>query len=382
MFSPFLDGDMLPDPNPPLKITDDELDRAVIGQLPVSRPVVRRPEADREVIRLWNGVAIASVLAGCSGPCITAALVVVAGGGGAVVVFGVLAGILAIVLGCTALARPSRAKRRGSGLAVAGIVLGVGCATVWPAVWSTDLAEGGALSNLAVAEPDPETLERLPPPIRRAMKANVLIEGQSGWMGLRGQTTGSGVILKIAEGTAYVVTNRHVVDQDFSGANPVTARGKVAAGIVTVKLVGQDPEPARVVWMAPGGIDLAVAAVPCRQGTAEAALWAADSDVKIGDEVFAVGNPHGLGWTHTTGAVSQFRRQELRGRTVQVIQTNTAINPGNSGGGLYDKEGRLVGITTWTQDKRVAEGLSFAIAFETLLKLNPEVLKLGAADSP
>ena len=134
--------------------------------------------------------------------------------------------------------------------------------------------------------------------------------------------------------------------------------------------------------LAPDGIDLAVASVAVQSADPQAARWAGDTETKIGDEVFAVGNPHGLGWTHTTGTVSQFRQQNARGRTIRVIQTNTAINPGNSGGGLYDKQGRLVGITTWTQDKRVAEGLSFAIAFETLLKLNPEVLNLAARNSP
>ena len=56
---------------------------------------------------------------------------------------------------------------------------------------------------------------------------------------------------------------------------------------------------------------------------------------------------------------------------LKVIQTSAAINPGNSGGGLYDKLGRLIGINTWTKDKRMAEGLSFAITFTTLLELAP-----------
>jgi S1-C subfamily serine protease len=66
-------------------------------------------------------------------------------------------------------------------------------------------------------------------------------------------------------------------------------------------------------------------------------------------------------------------------RKVRVIQTDTAINPGNSGGGLYDKEGRLIAINTWTNDKRASEGISFAIMFETLLKLAPPPLKAPAA---
>jgi serine protease Do len=53
-----------------------------------------------------------------------------------------------------------------------------------------------------------------------------------------------------------------------------------------------------------------------------------------------------------------------------------AINPGNSGGGLYDADGRLIGINTLTSDKRFAEGLGFAISLPTLLELAPAQLQL------
>ena len=56
---------------------------------------------------------------------------------------------------------------------------------------------------------------------------------------------------------------------------------------------------------------------------------------------------------------------------LRVIQMQTAVNPGNSGGGLYDQKGDLVGIVTWSQDKRVSEGLNFAIAMESVLPLLP-----------
>ena len=65
-----------------------------------------------------------------------------------------------------------------------------------------------------------------------------------------------------------------------------------------------------------------------------------------------------------------------------MIQTSTAINAGNSGGGLYDKQGHLVGVNTWTQDKRVAEGLSFAISFQTLLELVPARFKIPRQQAP
>jgi serine protease Do len=96
----------------------------------------------------------------------------------------------------------------------------------------------------------------------------------------------------------------------------------------------------------------------------------------IGDPVFAVGNPHGLGWTHTAGDISQVRRRTQDGYQFRVLQTTAAINPGSSGGGLYDAEGRLIGINTLTGDKRFAEGLGFSIALPTLLDLVPDAFGL------
>jgi len=96
--------------------------------------------------------------------------------------------------------------------------------------------------------------------------------------------------------------------------------------------------------------------------------------MKVGESVFAIGNPHRLGWSHTQGVISQIRNQPIDSRQVRVIQTQASINPGNSGGGLYDREGYLLGINTWTADKRVSEGIGFAITLDTLLELEPPLL--------
>jgi S1-C subfamily serine protease len=374
---------MTSESNPRLRITDDDLDRTVVGRLPVSPPPAEvRPVAARARSARWNGVAISALAAALASN--VAALLIAAMAGdwsGAVVSVGAVGGLAAVVLGCAALVRPSRSERRGTLLAVGGVGVGVVAVIGWLALWSAFALPEGVNFELAEFEPDRESLERLPPSLQRAMKANALIEGRSGWKGLGGPTIGSGVILRIDGGRAYVVTNRHVVDPGFAEGTLSRAGQAIAAGPVKIKLIGQTSQSAIVEWVAPDGIDLAVAVVPLTSADAQAAAWVADPEAKIGDEVFAVGNPHGLSWTHTSGAISQYRQQNTLGGPVRVIQTNAAINPGNSGGGLYDKAGRLLGITTWTRDKRVAEGLSFAISFETLLKLNPAVLNLAAGDA-
>jgi serine protease Do len=104
---------------------------------------------------------------------------------------------------------------------------------------------------------------------------------------------------------------------------------------------------------------------------AQAATWKPKTELVIGSEVFTIGNPQHLDWTHTRGSISQLRLQKRGARQVHVIQTDAALNPGNSGGGLYDKSGTLIGINTWTNDKRFSEGLGFAIALDSLLELDP-----------
>lgn len=103
----------------------------------------------------------------------------------------------------------------------------------------------------------------------------------------------------------------------------------------------------------------------------------------IGDNVFAVGQPLGLGWTVSSGVVSAKRKirdfykiyliylppiyYEIFEPTCDynIIQTDTQINPGNSGGGLFDTEGKLIGINTFRLSG--SEGIGFAIDFSEAL---------------
>ena len=67
-------------------------------------------------------------------------------------------------------------------------------------------------------------------------------------------------------------------------------------------------------------------------------------DASIGDEVYAIGAPHGLELSLSRGIISQFR--SIGGKqAAPVIQTDVAVSPGSSGGGLFDQQGQLIGIT-------------------------------------
>jgi S1-C subfamily serine protease len=348
-----------PGTQPALTITAEELARiAPLAAAPAgfAVPSPRGPVAPR-----INRLAVAA--------CVTA----VAG----IVVFGVLTGLVAVLLGCLALGRLREARQKGLGLALTGVLLGLGDVVGWLIFLSAILSRPGPALRLEQFRPDLTALEDVAPKISRAMRANVLIESRSGWFG--GSTAvGSGVILRQSTTEAFILTNRHVIDPDFTSDPPGGAGGKPIGSTPSVRLVDQSTRAGEVLWIAPDGLDLALVRIPTPPPEARAARWKLHRTVRVGDPVFAIGNPHGLGWTHTQGTVSQFRLPQFAGRPVRVIQTQTGINPGNSGGGLYDDEGYLIGINTWSQDKRVSEGLNFAISIDVLAAVPPPGLDVQA----
>lgn len=292
--------------------------------------------------------------------------------------FGLVTGIIAIVVACIALVGHT-ANRKGLPLAVAAILIGLVDVVGWSVALSNYYGNvGGGIVALSEFSIDPESLNELPERISRAMRANVLIQAN---FGIGRQGLGSGVILRIQDGSAYIVTNRHVVDEHFSedgGAADakIDLNGMADLNVLTVE---QSFGPAKVEWVAPHGVDLAIIVMPLLGAVnqLQEAVWNGKETPHIGDAVFAVGNPHGLGWTHSAGSISQVRRREQGAFSFRVLQSTAPINPGNSGGGLYDADGRLIGINTMTGDKRFAEGLGFAIAFPTLLELIPEKFGIG-----
>lgn len=105
------------------------------------------------------------------------------------------------------------------------------------------------------------------------------------------------------------------------------------------------------------------------------------NDLKVGQKVFAIGNPFGLDWTLTTGIVSALDRSlgGEEGPSVEhLIQTDAAINPGNSGGPLLDSAGRLIGINTAIYSPSGASaGIGFAVPVDTVMRVVPQIIKHG-----
>lgn len=163
------------------------------------------------------------------------------------------------------------------------------------------------------------------------------------------QGEGSGVIIS-ADG--YILTNNHVVMDSRGGdADKIMIRLSDDTEM-EAKLIGRDPKT-DIAVIKVDGVNLPVAKI-------------ADSDqVKVGDIVFAIGNPLGVGLTVTSGIIS------ATGKSIGIygnegyedfLQTDAAINPGNSGGALVDIEGRLIGINSAIVSRSGGSvGLGFSI---------------------
>lgn len=354
----------LPPQTAALCISRSDLEQAV-PMLAVSRPRFTPPPPRPPESPRTSRLAIAAFVCAVAG----------------IPLFGLLTGLVAVLLGALAVGAIQKQNQKGLPWAVAGILLGLADVIGWMLFIGYVLHDGPAQVNHTVFRQRNLDLEEMDPTIGRLLRANVLIRTRAGgWFG--GEAIGSGVIMQIKDGEVLILTNRHVVDPKFSGrGSPASER---PSGLTPqIEFVDQSVQQGDVIWFPAHGVDLALVRVRHHSKEIMAARWQLDRRQRIGDLVFAMGNPHGLGWTYTQGPISQFRIQDAGPIQVPVIQTQAVINSGNSGGGLYDKDGLLVGINTWAQDKRVSEGLNFSIALEILTKLAPPDLDLaGGANQP
>ena len=110
------------------------------------------------------------------------------------------------------------------------------------------------------------------------------------------------------------------------------------------------------------------------------------SNLKVGEEIAAIGNPFGLSGSMTSGIISQLGRllpTESNYQIPDVIQTDAAINPGNSGGPLLNIRGEIVGINTAIQSTTGEfTGVGFAIPSQTIAKIVPILIEDGKYEHP
>lgn len=174
--------------------------------------------------------------------------------------------------------------------------------------------------------------------------------------------TGSGSII---DERGYVLTNNHVVQNAYKVF--ITLHdGSQYQG----KVVGKDTEN-----------DLAVVKFDPGEKQLTTIPLGSSSDLKVGQEALAIGNPFGYDRTLTTGIVSGLGRpvKTSRNRVIRgMIQTDASINPGNSGGPLLDTNGEMIGINTMIYSPSGGSvGIGFAIPVNTARRVVPELIEYG-----
>jgi S1-C subfamily serine protease len=179
--------------------------------------------------------------------------------------------------------------------------------------------------------------------------------------------TGSGFIW---DPNGHVVTNWHVVS-GAAEANVRLADGRDYAAT----LVG-----------ASAAHDIAVLRIRVPEDLPPPVAIGTSHDLRVGQKVFAIGNPFGLDWSLTTGIVSALDRSlsgDDGGVIQHLIQTDAAINPGNSGGPLLDSAGRLIGINTAIYSPSGASaGVGFAVPVDTVNRVVPQLIATGRYAPP
>lgn len=179
---------------------------------------------------------------------------------------------------------------------------------------------------------------------------------------------GSGVIVTPQ---GHTVTNAHVITDPRTG-KPVEE--------VTVKLSNKKEYEAKIIGF-DRSTDVAVLKIDSTDPLPYVTL--ANSDfMEVGDVVFAVGNPLGIGMTVTMGIISATKKSELgvleEGGYENFIQTDAAINRGNSGGALLDAKGRLIGINTAIISQTGASiGIGLAIPVNIVKKVLSDLVRGG-----
>ena len=97
-------------------------------------------------------------------------------------------------------------------------------------------------------------------------------------------------------------------------------------------------------------------------------------ELRVGEQVIAIGNPQGLGKSFSMGIVSAINRQ-FKNVNGSFIQTDASINPGNSGGALIDRNGNLIGITNLIETTSGgSQGLNFAIPVDEVIRIYNEII--------
>ena len=176
----------------------------------------------------------------------------------------------------------------------------------------------------------------------------------------QGADSGTGIVLN---DKGLILTNDHVI----SGASSLTVAARGSSSLVrTATLVGEEAnQDLALIKVDPWGLGL------------KPLTLASSKSVQVGDSVYAIGNPYGLGETLTRGIVSALGRSISAPNGAKItgaVQTDAALNPGNSGGPLLDDQGQVIGVNSQIASEAASvsgsqpgsTGVGFAVSSDTV----------------
>ncbi len=214
-----------------------------------------------------------------------------------------------------------------------------------------------------------ELFERVSPSVVQVVaRARRARAAASRGRGRPGPQSGTGFVWDAA---GHIVTNDHVVQGADARRCPLSHPARCCAP----SIVGTAPN-----------YDLAVLQLDSTRSLPPPIAIGTSDDLKVGQFVFAIGNPFGLDQSLTTGIISALKRRlpTSAGREItNVIQTDAAINPGNSGGPLLDSAGRVIGVNTAIlSPSGTSAGIGFAIPIDVVNRVVPEIIRRGYVPTP
>jgi len=212
--------------------------------------------------------------------------------------------------------------------------------------------------------------------ISKAIVGVINVQQESIWTESEDAGSGSGIIYKVEDGKAYIVTNNHVVKDAENVEVDLNEDERVEA-----QVLGTDELT-----------DLAVLEID-GDGIDHIADLGVSEDLHVGETVFAIGNPLGMEFSSsvTKGIISGLDRSlevDTTGQNSQpdwvmeVIQTDAAINPGNSGGALVNGQGQVIGINSMKISQNSVEGIGFAIPIDSALPIMEQLETDGEIARP
>jgi putative serine protease PepD len=282
--------------------------------------------------------------------------------------------------------RPPQKRSRTAGLAIGALAVAVVSAGIGGGVATLAQQDRPSLGSTVIGAAPSVPAAALPAGSVEQVAAKVVpsvvkLETDMG----KASEEGSGIVLT---SDGLILTNNHVVAASAGGP------GAPADGPVQTKVTFADGRTAgfSVIGTDPSS-DIAVVRAQNVSGLTPITLGSS-ADLRVGQDVVAVGSPLGLEGTVTTGIISALNRPVAAGgdtrnqnTVLDAIQTDAAINPGNSGGALVNMNGELVGvnsaIATMGGDSPNAQsgsiGLGFAIPVDQAKRIADELIQNGTA---